>query len=115
VERGDAFKICRRNIRPNLPSQTVRNENRLFAITGSRAKRKSTCELTGTKCIHKRTTGYRLHYLNGEEAEKLIGETKRAFACLHGLIRAVEKETGKIGKMIAVATSIFSLYMVRGP
>jgi four helix bundle protein len=48
----------------------------------------------------------RLHYLNDEEAEKLIGQTKQVFACLHGLIQAVEKETGKIGRMIAATSSM---------
>jgi four helix bundle protein len=38
----------------------------------------------------------RLHYLNQEETDRLIGDTKRVFACLHGLIRAVERETGKV-------------------
>ena len=51
----------------------------------------------------------RLHYLTDEEAEKLVGQTKQVFACLHGLIQAVEKETGKIGRMIATTTSVLTL------
>src|SRR2546428_13378637 len=34
----------------------------------------------------------RLGYLSNEEADKLHGQTKQAFACLHGLIQAVEAE-----------------------
>jgi four helix bundle protein len=37
----------------------------------------------------------RLGYLNPGEAEGLISQTKQAFACLHGLIKAVETESGK--------------------
>src|SRR5882762_9511859 len=55
----------------------------------------------------------RLHYLDDEEAERLIGQTKQGLACLHGLIRAVEKETGKIGKMIAMSTSMLVLCLAR--
>jgi len=39
---------------------------------------------------------HRLHYLSGQETDNLFGQTKITFACLHGLIRAVEKETGKV-------------------
>src|SRR6516225_1781773 len=38
----------------------------------------------------------RLGYLSVDEAESLAGQTKLTFACLHGLIRAVEKEAGKL-------------------
>ena len=55
----------------------------------------------------------RLNYLTNEEADKLIGQTRHVFACLHGLIQAVEKEAGKVGKMIAVATSILVLCLAR--
>jgi four helix bundle protein len=34
----------------------------------------------------------RLGYLTADEAEALNTQTKTAFACLHGLIKAVEKE-----------------------
>ena len=40
----------------------------------------------------------RLQFLSEPEAELFISQTKRVFACLHGLIRAVEKETGKLAK-----------------
>ena len=38
---------------------------------------------------------HRLRYLNPMEVHELLVETKRTFACLHGLIQAVEKESGK--------------------
>jgi hypothetical protein len=47
----------------------------------------------------------RLSYLNSEEAEGLISQTKQAFACLHGLIKAVEKESGKLSSRSPVARS----------
>jgi hypothetical protein len=47
------------------------------------------------------------------EAEKFIGQTKQTFACLHGLIQSVEKESGKLVKIVAAATSLFALTMMR--
>jgi four helix bundle protein len=38
----------------------------------------------------------RLEYLSSEEADALRQQTKVTFACLHGLIQAVEKEAGKL-------------------
>ena len=55
----------------------------------------------------------RLRYLKEHEAEKLMRQTKQAFACLHGLIQAVEKETGKLHKLIAGSTSMLVLYFAR--
>ena len=52
---------------------------------------------------------HRLGYLNDLEAHDLSGDAKRVFACLHGLIQAVERETAKIGKLIAVSASMFVL------
>jgi four helix bundle protein len=51
----------------------------------------------------------RLGYLQMDEAEKLNVQTKQTFACLHGLIRAVEKEAGKLGKILTTASGIFIL------
>lgn len=48
----------------------------------------------------------RLDYLRDEESQRLHEQTKVAFACLHGLIRAVEKEAGKLRKFGASATSL---------
>jgi four helix bundle protein len=35
----------------------------------------------------------RLGYLGNEEADRLYDQTKAAFGCLHGLIKAVERES----------------------
>ena len=51
----------------------------------------------------------RLGYLANEEADKLHSQTKQIFGCLHGLIRAVEKEAGKLSKFVAAATSLLAL------
>src|SRR5947208_10871141 len=48
----------------------------------------------------------RLGYLSPEVADNLHVQTKQAFACLHGLIKAVEKESGKFAKMAAAITSL---------
>ena len=58
----------------------------------------------------------RLGYLSAQEADVLISQTKQTFACLHGLIKAVEKETGKFGKVVASVTSLIVLgFSSRGP
>jgi four helix bundle protein len=38
----------------------------------------------------------RLGYLSEPEHDQLADQTKHAFACLHGLIQAVEREAGKV-------------------
>jgi 23S rRNA-intervening sequence protein len=48
----------------------------------------------------------RLGYLASEEVSVLQNQTKQTFGCLHGLIRAVEKEAGKFSKMVATVTSL---------
>jgi four helix bundle protein len=55
----------------------------------------------------------RLGYLPSEEADKLWQQVKTTFACLHGLIRAVEKEAGKLSKLIATATSLMTIALMR--
>ncbi len=55
----------------------------------------------------------RLGYLRNEEAEALHEQTKGAFACLHGLIQAVEKETGKVGRVVATLTSLLVLSFLK--
>lgn len=58
----------------------------------------------------------RLGYLSDADAERLIGQTRQAFACLHGLIQAVEKESGKFARMVATVTSFVVLGLwSRGP
>jgi four helix bundle protein len=56
---------------------------------------------------------HRLGYMEDEDAEEFIGQTKSAFACLHGLIKSVEKEAGKLGKTVAVITSAVFLFLSR--
>jgi four helix bundle protein len=51
----------------------------------------------------------RLGYLSAQEADALHAQTKQVFACLHGLIRAVERETGKLSRIIAATTSLLAL------
>ena len=48
----------------------------------------------------------RLGYLSSKEADDLRHQTKLTFACLHGLIRVVEREAGKLRKVIATTTSL---------
>jgi four helix bundle protein len=55
----------------------------------------------------------RLRYLSDEDADTLHKQTKFVFACLHGLIRSVEKEAGKLSKVIATVTSLFTVAFVR--
>jgi len=55
----------------------------------------------------------RLSYLNAADHQRLAAQTKTAFACLHGLIKAVEAESGRLTKAIAVLSSAFALFLVR--
>ena len=55
----------------------------------------------------------RLAYLSLEEADKLHQQTKQVFGCLHGLIQAVEKESGKFAKVTATVTSLIVLGLAR--
>src|ERR1051326_6004093 len=55
----------------------------------------------------------RLSYLSSEEAERLRQRTKHVFGCIHGLIRAVEKESGKFAKVTATVTSLIVLGLAR--
>ncbi len=55
----------------------------------------------------------RLQYLTDDDAAALHLQTKSTFGCLHGLIGSVEKETGKLGKVIATVTSLFVLSLAR--
>jgi four helix bundle protein len=50
-----------------------------------------------------------LGYVSDADAERLIGQTKQTFACLHGLIKVVEKESGKFAKVVALLTSLLVL------
>ena len=55
---------------------------------------------------------HRLGYLETAEAEIFIGKTKQTFACLHGLVQAVEKESGKFVNLVTAAASLFALALV---
>jgi four helix bundle protein len=55
----------------------------------------------------------RLKYLSCEDADTLHEQTRLAFGCLHGLIGSVEKEAGKVSKVIATATSLLAITFVR--
>jgi len=55
----------------------------------------------------------RLGYLSLEEAEALREQTKMTFGCLHGLIKAVEREAGKISKVVATITSLVVIGLIR--
>ena len=55
----------------------------------------------------------RLGYLASDEADNLRRQTKTTFACLHGLIKAVEKEAGKLSKFVATATSLIVISVIR--
>jgi four helix bundle protein len=55
----------------------------------------------------------RLNYLSSEEADALVNQTKLTFACLHGLIQAVEKGAGKFNKFIATSTSLIAIGFMR--
>lgn len=56
---------------------------------------------------------HRLGYLDQQQADTLIRQTKQTFACLHGLIRAVEKESGKLTQVVATLTSLLVLGLSR--
>jgi four helix bundle protein len=55
----------------------------------------------------------RLRYLSDQDADTLHEQTKFVFACLHGLIGSVEKEAGKLSKVIATVTSLLVIGFVR--
>ena len=56
----------------------------------------------------------RLGYLAAELSAKLLAEIKRAFGCLHGLIKAVEKEAGLLAKTVVGLTTVLLVWLVRG-
>jgi hypothetical protein len=62
-----------------------------------------------TVAIYQQNLAQRLGYLSAEQAEKLHSQTKQAFGCLHGLIKAVERGAGTLRKFVASATSLFAL------
>ncbi len=57
----------------------------------------------------------RLGYLGAAEADALALQTSSVFGCLHGLIRAVEKEAGTVRKLVAGVTSALALLFMHSP
>jgi four helix bundle protein len=55
----------------------------------------------------------RLGYLSSNDADALAAQTGATFACLHGLIRAVEREAGKFSKVIAAVSSFVAIGLGR--
>lgn len=51
----------------------------------------------------------RLGYLHDDVAAELTAQGRRCFACLHRLIRAVEREAGGIAKYATAITTILAL------
>ena len=47
----------------------------------------------------------RLGYLDSEKGQRLASQAQTVFACLHGLTKAVERESGKVTKLLAMVTS----------
>ena len=55
----------------------------------------------------------RLGYLSPNDADALAEQTSATFACLHGLIRAVEREASKFSKVIAAVSSFVAIGLGR--
>jgi four helix bundle protein len=55
----------------------------------------------------------RLGYLSPNDADALAEQTSATFACLHGLIRSVEREAGKFSKLIAAVSSFVAIGLGR--
>ncbi|NUQ44875.1 MAG: four helix bundle protein [Phycisphaerae bacterium] len=55
----------------------------------------------------------RLAHLSAEDTATLRAQGRQTFACLHGLIQAVEKEAGRFSKFTAAVTSRLVLSIMR--
>ena len=55
----------------------------------------------------------RLGYLPESEAAMVEQQSRECFGCLHGLIRAIEKEAGKIAQLGSALTSLMVLGLAR--
>jgi hypothetical protein len=51
--------------------------------------------------------------ISTNDAEEIAAQGRRTFACLHGLIQAVEREAGKLSKLAATITSLLVLAVAR--
>ena len=56
---------------------------------------------------------HRLGYLAATDATARTAQGRQTFACLHGLIQAVEKEAGVFSKLAATITSLLVLSVAR--
>jgi len=56
---------------------------------------------------------HRLQYLDDADHEKLAETVRRTFGCLHGLIKSVEIEAGRLTKVAAGLTSLLVLGLAR--
>ena len=56
----------------------------------------------------------RLGYLPEAEAAALTAQSRQTSACMHGLIQAVEKEPGKLARIVTATMSLLVLGLVRG-
>lgn len=55
----------------------------------------------------------RLGYLSVADHAALVEQVKQVFGCLHGLIKAVERESSKLAKGAALVTSAFILSLAK--
>ncbi|HEY5553001.1 MAG TPA: four helix bundle protein [Opitutaceae bacterium] len=55
----------------------------------------------------------RLGYLADADAARLTEQSREVFACLHGLIKAVEKNAGKLARVAAAVTSLFVICAIK--
>jgi hypothetical protein len=55
----------------------------------------------------------RLGYLKEDVCQSLEQQAGHCFACLHGLIQAVERESGKLAKLTAAVTSALMIAILR--
>lgn len=56
---------------------------------------------------------HRLGYLPDADTTRLHGLSREALACLHGLIKAVAKEAGIFSRVVASASSLLALLLLR--
>jgi four helix bundle protein len=57
---------------------------------------------------------HRLGYLSAADGARLHEKSREALACLHGLTKAVAKEAGIISRVVASASSLLVLLLLRG-
>jgi len=56
---------------------------------------------------------HRLGYLSDLDFNTLTSQGRQTFACLHGLIKAVEKDVGTLSKLAATLTSLVVIGLMR--